>query len=54
MPLSLPIADQKQMKALIERRHPEYACNVKHWEFCEDTYEGGREWFEHNIHKYLK
>ena len=54
MPLTLPVSDQNAMKALIKRRHPGYDCNLNHWEFCEDTYEGGREWFEKNIHKYLK
>lgn len=46
--------EQKKLRRLIERRHPEYAENVKHWEFMEDTYEGGREWFESNIFRYMK
>lgn len=46
--------DQKKLKALIARRHPEYEENVKHWEFLEDTYEGGREWFKENIFRYIK
>lgn len=45
---------QKKLRGLIERRHPEYAENVSHWEFMEDTYEGGREWFKENIFRYLK
>lgn len=47
-------SDQKKLKALIERRHPEYDENKNHWEFMEDTYEGGREWFKENIFRYIK
>lgn len=46
--------EQKTLRALIERRHPEYACNKDHWKFLEDTYEGGREWFEEHIFRYIK
>ena len=46
--------DQKKLKALIDRRHPEYHDNVDHWDFMEDTYEGGREWFKENIFRYIK
>lgn len=46
--------EQKRLKALISRRHPEYEDNVKHWDFLEDTYEGGREWFNENIFRYIK
>lgn len=46
--------DQKKLRRLIERRHPEYAENVDHWDFLEDTYEGGREWFKENIFRYIK
>lgn len=46
--------DQKKLRHLIERRHPEYAENVDHWDFLEDTYEGGREWFKENIFRYIK
>jgi len=46
--------EQKRLKALIARRHPEYDESVKHWDFLEDTYEGGREWFKDNIFRYIK
>lgn len=46
--------EQKKLKALIERRHPEYDENKDHWEFMEDTYEGGREWFKENVFRYIK
>lgn len=46
--------EQKKLRGLIERRHPEYDENVDHWEFLEDTYEGGREWFRENIFRYIK
>lgn len=38
----------------IERTHPHYDEKEEHWDFCEDTYSGGREWFEDNIFKYHK
>ena len=46
--------EQKKLKTLLARRHPEYAANEKHWAFMEDTYEGGREWFAPNIFRYIK
>lgn len=46
--------DQKKLRALIERRHPEYEENKDHWDFLEDTYEGGREWFKENVFRYIK
>jgi hypothetical protein len=46
--------DQKKLRALIDRRHPEYQENLNHWEFMEDTYEGGREWFKTNVFRYIK
>ena len=46
--------DQKKLRAFVDRRHPEYDENKKHWEFLEDTYEGGREWFKANIFRYIK
>lgn len=46
--------EQKRLKALIARRHPEYEEKVAHWDFLEDTYEGGREWFKDNIFRYIK
>lgn len=46
--------DQKRLKRLITRRHPEYVDRVPHWGFLEETYEGGREWFKKNIFRYIK
>lgn len=46
--------EQKRLRTLIERRHPKYTEKKDHWEFLEDTYEGGREWFEDNIFRYVK
>lgn len=45
---------QRQLKKFLERRHPEYKEMLPHWEFLEDCYEGGREWFEKNIFRYIK
>jgi hypothetical protein len=53
MPLTIP-SDQAKLKALIERRHPEYAANKPHWDFLEETYTGGREWFQSHIFRYIK
>ena len=51
----LPMTDeQKKLKALIARRHPEYEENLDHWLFLEETYEGGREWFKKNTFRYIK
>jgi|GEM_PF-482662 len=48
-------AEQKKLRYLIERRHPEYQENLGHWDFLEDTYEGGRDWFnDGNIFRYIK
>lgn len=46
--------EQKKLKALIARRHPEYEEKIAHWKFLEETYEGGRGWFEGNIFRYIK
>ncbi|MPQ56294.1 phage portal protein [Duganella sp. FT27W] len=47
--------DQKKLKALISRRHPQYEENLKHWEFLAATYKGGRDWFtEENVFRYVK
>lgn len=47
--------EQKRLRALIERRHPEYEETKAHWDFLEDTYEGGRDWFaDGNIFRYIK
>ena len=43
-----------ELKEMLERRHPDYAEKRKHWDFLEATYEGGREWFKHNIFQYYK
>ena len=56
-PLALPqmTDDQKKLRALISRRHPQYQDYLKHWEFLDATYEGGREWFaDGNIFRYIK
>ena len=54
MAIVLPLDDQKAMCAFVDRRHPAFHEHLAHWEFCESTYEGGRQWFIGNIHKYLK
>lgn len=39
---------------VFNRRHPTYNQKLSHWLFLEATYKGGREWFEKNIHKYIR
>lgn len=46
--------DQKLLLAFLKRRHPEYDGLLSHWLFLQATYEGGRDWFDKNIHKYFK
>lgn len=45
---------QEKLRAFLSRRHPEYDESISHWEFLEDCYEGGREWFKSNIFRYIK
>jgi hypothetical protein len=45
---------QKRLKEMLERRHPFYDCRAEHWDFMEDTYDGGRDWFDENIFKFYK
>lgn len=44
--------DQKVLKNLVSRRHPEYARKESKWDFMYDTYLGTREWFDHNIFRF--
>ena len=44
----------KDLSNIASRRHPEYNDNLEHWQFLESCYEGGREWFDSNIFRYLK
>lgn len=53
MSLSLP-TEQKELLALVDRRHPSYAERSGHWRFCRATYDGGRDWFPDNIFRYHK
>lgn len=56
MPSSTVAMDdqQKRLRKMIERRHPQYEDYQAHWEFLEKTYDGGREWFKGNIFRYIK
>ena len=42
-PVSLEGVD---LEKLVQRRHPEYEANLKHWLFAEISYRGGRQWFD--------
>lgn len=46
--------EQKRLRKLIERRHPKYEQLLPHWNFMQATYEGGREWFDDNVFRYIK
>lgn len=39
---------------LFNRRHPTYEGLRAHWDFVEDTYQGGRSWFKNNVFKYRR
>lgn len=43
-----------QAQNVVARRHPAYFDRVDHWEFCQETYDGGRDWFEKHVPRYLK
>ncbi|WP_323016469.1 hypothetical protein [Castellaniella sp.] len=46
---------QNQLSVLIGRRHPDYVRLADHWDFLEQTYSGGRDWFNsNNIFQYYK
>jgi len=47
-------SQSRDKSSVASRRHPEYAERKTHWEFLEACYEGGRDWFDVNIFKYLK
>jgi hypothetical protein len=53
VPFTLP-TEQKELLALVDRRHPRYAERLAHWLFCRATHDGGRDWFLTNIFRYLK
>lgn len=46
--------ESKELKKLIERRHPDYKDSLDHWSFLEETYFGGRDWFKKHIFQYFK
>jgi len=42
------------LRSFFDRRHPAYGDLLSHWLFLEETYRGGRRWFQDNIAKYYK
>lgn len=46
--------EQKRLRKLVDRRHPKYKQLLPHWNFMQATYEGGREWFDNNVFRYIK
>ena len=46
--------DQSTLKQFLQRRHPDFVEKLDHWRFCLASYEGGRDWFRRNIHRYVK
>ena len=46
--------EQQRFRKLVERRHPKFEELLPHWNFMEATYEGGREWFDSNVFRYIK
>lgn len=53
MPISLP-AEQKKLLEFLDRRHPRYWDRLVHWLFCRMTHDGGREWFDQHLFRYIK
>lgn len=41
-------------KAILSRKHPDYDDYLDQWDMFEDTYKGGRQWFQKHIHRYHK
>lgn len=54
--ISEPAApDPKRISQLIARRHPKYKEMLPHWDFVEESYSGGRAWFNAaNVFRYMK
>lgn len=50
----MAVKTEDKLRDFYERRHPAYDELVGHWRFLEETYRGGRRWFEQNIHRYHK
>lgn len=46
--------DQKQLKSLVGRRHPEYKSKLAHWDFLHETYLGSRDWFSKNLFRFSR
>lgn len=51
---SQSFVEEKRLGRVISRRHPFYQKKLSHWNFLEACYEGGREWFDANIFRYIK
>lgn len=51
MTIAIP-TDQKRLKGLVDRRHPEYKEKLDHWEFLHETYLGTRAWFQKHIFQF--
>lgn len=47
-------AQEDTVTNFYHRRHPAYDGLLAHWILCEKSYEGGPDWFEKNLFKYVK
>ena len=52
--MTIASLSDSDLKLLVSRRQPAYVGMVDHWNFCQDTYKGGRQWFVKNVHRYIK
>jgi hypothetical protein len=52
--MNISTSNQGRLLKALRRRHPDYAEKLLHWEFLDATYKGGRDWFVHNIFRYMK
>jgi hypothetical protein len=48
------MTDEKTLKNLVQRRHPDYDAKRDHWKFLNDTYESPRQWFSENLFKFVR
>lgn len=48
------MASKSKPRSIADQRHPDYAAMLPHWDFCERTYRGGRDWFKLNVFKYCR
>jgi hypothetical protein len=46
--------NQKELKHLVGRRHPDYDLKKEHWNFLLETYESPRTWFDKHLFRFTR